>query len=287
MWSRVKEYASSYIRVKICIDPMTMAIPSSVVALRTTIHYGEHRSNVADLWQPDGDHGAVPVVVLIHGGFWRAQYTKVLMNGLAKSLIRQGWAAWNIEYRRVGLLGGGGGWPGTFDDVAAAIDHLATVSGIDISRVVTCGHSAGGQLALWAAARGRLPGGTPGTPPLVSVRAAISLAGVVNLRDADRLGLGGDATSTFLGGHWEQHKDRYELASPDALLPFGIPQVLVHGLEDGVVPPSMSEKYQAQGLQLGESVRYLPIEGVGHRDITHPHGPGWAATMAELEHVLD
>ena len=129
-----------------------------------TIRYGPHRSNVGDLWLPAEGASRAPVVVLIHGGFWRAVYTKRLMNGLAKAVVKRGWAAWNIEYRRVGFLGGHGGWPQTLHDVAAAMDHIAVIDGaVDPTRVVTCGHSAGGQLALWAAARGRLPAGVQGT----------------------------------------------------------------------------------------------------------------------------
>jgi acetyl esterase/lipase len=131
---------------------------------RTRIPYGPGHGQVGDLWLPSKTTGVVPLVVLIHGGFWRAQYTKTLMNRLARAVARRGWAAWNIEYRRVGALGGGGGWPATFQDVADAIDHVARRSPPSIAgRVVTCGHSAGGTLALWAAGRGRLPDGAPGS----------------------------------------------------------------------------------------------------------------------------
>ena len=242
---------------------------------------------MGDLWLPDDGRESRAVVVLIHGGFWRAPYTKMLMNGLAKSLTARGLAAWNIEYRRVGPLGGGGGWPETFDDVSTAIDHLGVLKGIDLTRVVTCGHSAGGQLALWAAGRPQRPEGNAGVPERIPVRLAISLAGVLDLQEADRLGLGGDATCKFLGGSWEDRRDVYQSASPAALLPLGVPQVLVHGLDDSVVPPSMSENYQAKAVQRGDVARYLPLEGVGHRDVTDPSGPGWSAAMSELENLID
>ncbi len=93
-----------------------------------------------------------PGRVLIHGGYWRSIYTKALMNGLARATVERGWAAWNIEYRRVGLLGGGGGWPLTFDDISRAVDHVERLPGVDARRLVTCGHSVGGCFALWAAA---------------------------------------------------------------------------------------------------------------------------------------
>jgi acetyl esterase/lipase len=265
--------------------------------LRTSIRYGPHRSQVADLWRPEETQD-VPVVVLIHGGFWRAIYTKVLMNGLAKSVNRRGWAALNIEYRRIGTLGGGGGWPNTFLDVAASIDHLATVTdvGLNLDKVVTCGHSAGGQLALWAAARNRpsestlLAAQDVATQDVatkrVTVRAAVSLAGVVDLQEADRLGLGGDATAKLLGGHWEEQEERYRATSPAALVPLGVPQVLIHGLDDGVVPPSMSEQYQLRASEAGDEVRYVPIDGTDHRDLIDADGPAWAATLTELERLL-
>ena len=114
----------------------------------TVVRYGSHHGQRADLWRPMCDR-EVPVVVLIHGGFWRQLYTKRLMHGLARVMLDQGWAAYNIEYRRVGPFGQGG-WPETFEDVSDAIDALADLEGIDRSRIVTCGHSAGGHLALWA-----------------------------------------------------------------------------------------------------------------------------------------
>jgi acetyl esterase/lipase len=227
------------------------------------------------------------VVVLIHGGFWRAVYTKRLMNGLARAVAARGWAAWNIEYRRVGFLGGGGGWPTTLLDVAAALDHLAVLEDeVDIARVVTCGHSAGGQLAFWAAARGRLPAGSPGASGAVSVCGAVSLSGIVDLEEADRLDLGAQATALFMGGQWNERSDRYRHASPRALLPLGVPQVLIHAGSDSVIPPSMSRDYQILAAQKGDSARYLLVDGIGHRQLIDPKGRGWATAMSELEHII-
>jgi acetyl esterase/lipase len=252
-----------------------------------TIRYGPYHSNVGDLWLPAGSVEPVPVIVLIHGGFWRAVYTKRLMNGLAKAVAARGWAAWNIEYRRVGFLGGGGGWPATLIDVGKALDYLAVIGNeVDIARVVTCGHSAGGQLALWAAARGRLPAGSPGAGGAVSVRGAVSLSGLVDLEEADRLALGAQATARFMGGHWNEQSDRYRHASPRALLPLGVPQALVHAGSDGVIPPSMSRDYQTLAASKGDSARYLLVDGIGHRKLIDPKGQGWATAVSELERII-
>ncbi len=207
--------------------------------------YGALGCQVADLWLPVGTarSGRIPVVVLIHGGYWRSVYPKVVMNRLARAVAKRGWAAWNIEYRRLGPFGGGGGWPTTLDDVDAAVDHVARLRGVDPERTVTCGHSAGGCLAPWVAARGRRAHDAGSSAPAVSPRAAMSLAGVVDLRRGAELGLGGGAVSRFMGGSFEAHPDRYESSSPAALLPLGARQVLVHGLSDTVVPPAMSSDY--------------------------------------------
>jgi acetyl esterase/lipase len=252
----------------------------------TRYRYGGRRAQVAELWRPVGERGDLPVVVLLHGGFWRSMYTKMLMRGLAAAVVERGWAAWNVEYRRLGPLGGGGGWPATFADVAAAVDHLAVVDGVDLARVATCGHSAGGQLALWAAARGRLPAEAPGASPRVAVKVAVSLAGVVDLHRAAALGLGGGAVELLLGGRPEDVADRYAVASPAARLPHGVPQVLVHGSTDTVVPPSMSEGYQRDAVRLGDDAVYVPLDGVGHREVIARDGRAWQETARHLERLL-
>jgi acetyl esterase/lipase len=251
------------------------------------IRYGTRSSQVADLWRPPHvEDKSLPVVVLVHGGFWRAHYTKALMNGLARSVVSHGWIAWNIEYRRVGIFGGGGGWPETFVDVADAIDRLARIDGVDTDRVVTVGHSAGGQLALWAGARHRLPGDVHGASVRIRPAAAVALAGLVDLTEADRLGLGGDATAKFLGGHSRDLEEVYSLASPAGLLPIGTPQLLVHGLMDSTVPPSMSSDYAERASRCGDQARFIGLEGVGHRDVINPAGRAWKETIAELERLF-
>lgn len=247
------------------------------------MRYGPHRSQVGELWRPDGRHGDQPVVVLIHGGFWRAVYTKQLMHRLARAITGEGWAVWNIEYRRVGRGGGGGGWPTTFVDVAAAFDHLTKVDGIDQDRIVACGHSAGGHLALWAAARPRLPAGAPGDKPSVSVRAAVALAGVVDLAEAAHLGLGGGATIALLGATPEEAPDRYGAASPAALLPLGLPQVLLHGDRDAAVPLAISEHYQQKAAGAGDDITLVTLPGVDHMELIRPSGPSWESLRTALD----
>jgi acetyl esterase/lipase len=253
---------------------------------RTTIHYGSHHSQVGDLWLPGAAADHLPVVVLIHGGFWRAQFTKALMGRLARAVTAQGWAAWNIEYRRVGVLGGGGGWPATFLDIAAAVDHLASLPGIDTDRVATCGHSAGGTFALWVAGRHRLPAEAPGSSVKVPVTTAISLAGVVDLAAADVSSVGGDAVARFLGGDAKLVPDRFRMASPAALLPLGVPQFLIHGLQDSVVPPAMSEAYAAEACQAGDDAHYIALPGVGHREVIDPAGAAWDNAREQLERTF-
>lgn len=257
---------------------------------RQRVSYGRRRSQHGELWLPEGDGEVLPVVVLLHGGFWKRAYGLRLMHGLAADVAARGWAAWNLEYRRVGVLSGGG-WPATFDDVAAGIDRLAGMARIhrlDLTRVVTVGHSAGGHLALWAAARPRLPDGSPGrlTPDSVIVTGAIGLGAVSDLESAARAGLGGGATVRLLGGPPGGHADRYAVASPFALLPLGVPQVLVHGCADDTVPVAMSERYAERSIALGDDATLVALPGVGHFEPIDPGTAAWGATADHIKALL-
>jgi acetyl esterase/lipase len=251
---------------------------------RTTLHYGTHHAQVAELWRPDGAPGPLPVVVVIHGGFWRQVYTKRLMHRLCGAVVAHGWVAYNIEYRRVGRFGSGG-WPETFDDVAAAIDALAGVEGIDRGRVATCGHSAGGHLALWAATARATGSPASSERDTVRVCAAFSLAGVVDLVAAAQLRLGAGAVAALMGGSPEEHPARYALGSPASLLPIGVPQFLVHGLDDTTVPPSLSGDYAELARSRGDAAEYVPLPGAGHMDMIDPRGAAWREVRARLDRL--
>lgn len=233
--------------------------------------YGAGRTQVGELSLPAGA-GPHPVVVLLHGGFWHAMFGPGLMSKLAADLATEGFASWNLDFRGIG---GGGGWPATFDDVAAGIDALAGIDGIDLTRVTVVGHSAGGQLALWAAARPGLPAGAPGSTPAVRVAAAVALAGVVDLVDADRRGIGAGAVAHLLGGRFDDVPERYRLASPIERLPLGVPQLLVHGVRDRHVPVDMSESYAEAARRAGDQVELAVRQDVGHMDLIDPRSPGW------------
>ena len=252
------------------------------MSAHSILTYGSHRAQRAELWRPEKSEGNQPVVVLIHGGFWRQIYTKRLMHRLARAVVAHGWVAYNIEYRRVGRSDRGG-WPETFHDVSAAIDALKTVEDVDLERVVTCGHSAGGHLALWAGTSRRTGSSMPPTGTPVRIAAAISLAGVVDLVEAARLNLGAGAVQSLMGGQPEQFPERYASGSPAASLPLGIRQFLVHGLADSVVPASLSEHYAQLAQSYGDQAEYVPLAGTGHMDVIDPGGAAWAEVKARLD----
>jgi acetyl esterase/lipase len=238
------------------------------------LHYGEHPRQVADLHTPAAA-GAHPVVVVLHGGYWQPPYTRLIMRPLCQDLMARGYAALNVEYRRLGR--DGGGWPQTFEDVAAATDHLARLDdpALDLDRVTMLGHSAGGQLALWAGGRGGLPDGAVGAAPAVAVQAVLALAPVSDLAGAGRPArelLGGDPTAV---------PDRWAQADPMRRIPLGVPVGLVHATGDETVSIARSRAYAAAARAAGADVTLTETPG-GHRDPIDPESRAWALAAGWL-----
>jgi acetyl esterase/lipase len=236
--------------------------------------YGDGSSQFAELYLPEvpahqtGRGPPFPVAVVIHGGFWKAVYGRKLMWPVCGDLARRGWAVWNLEYRRLGLRSGGG-WPATFEDVAAGIDHLASVDApLDLERVVAVGHSAGGHLATWAAAR---------RDARVPLRAAVSQAGVTDLTYAFELKLSSGVVARLMGGTPEEVPDRYAQGSPAALVPIGVPLACVHGGRDEVVPPSVSEGFAEKARLAGDDCDLRIFDDEEHMGHVDPENPMWHA----------
>lgn len=251
------------------------------------LDYGTHPSQFGELTLPAGDVRGV--VVVVHGGFWRQSYGLELGRPLAADLAANGLAAWNVEYRRVG---GDGGWPATFVDVAAAVDLIAgpvqdAAGGrLPLDRVVAVGHSAGGHLAGWLATRPGLPAGSPGASPPVVLRGAVSQAGVLDLVDAAEQGVGGVAVPEFVGGSPARVPDRYALASPAARVPVGVPVVCVHGTADENVPIRQSERFVAADRAAGGAAELVTLPGVGHFAVIDPATDAWLACRDAVERLL-
>ncbi|MDD7939719.1 alpha/beta hydrolase [Actinomycetospora lutea] len=250
--------------------------------------YGPDPAQYGVLHLPPGAQ-RVPVVVVVHGGYWRASYGLELGTPLAVDLTNRGIAAWNVEYRRVGA---GGGWPTTFTDVAAAVDLLpdsvqkAADGRLDLDRVVFLGHSAGGQLVAWAASRERLDTGRLGAGPRVRPVGTVSQAGVLDLVAGAAADLGGGAVVDLLGGLPEAVADRYALASPAALAPAPAPVVCVHGDADTVVPLDQSQRYVAAATAARGDARLRVLPGVDHFAVIDPALPAWAVVREEVEGLL-
>jgi acetyl esterase/lipase len=246
-----------------------------------TYRYGPERSQRADLYLPRGG-GPHPVIVVIHGGSWHKRYGRFVMRGLVGDLVRRGWAVWNIEYRR---LEAGGGWPATFQDVAAAIDLLAELDDVPINldQASVLGHSAGGQLALWAASRYKLPAGVVGALPKIRFKRAIAQAGVCDLSGAYRLWRGG-AAKALMGGSPDQLPERYAIADPLLHVPLDMPVLLVHGCEDQTVSIELSRRYARASSAAGGEVELIELAGEAgaHRAHLDPRGAAWAAVTRWL-----
>jgi acetyl esterase/lipase len=245
------------------------------------IRYGDHPSQFGELYPPHrAEHAGT--VVIVHGGFWRARYELDLGRPLAADLAAHGFAAWNIEYRRVG---NGGGWPTTADDVAAAIDHLAELD-VDTSAAVAIGHSAGGHLAVWVGCRDHLPDGAPGAGERVRPLLLLSLAGVHDLVECATRGTDEMSTITLLGGSPEEVPEHYALASPGELLPIGIPQLLIHGTHDRPDLVDLDRTYADAARASGCEIELFELPGADHFDVIDPHSLAWLAIVERFEHTL-
>ena len=238
---------------------------------------------VGELFLPKG-RGPFGVVVVVHGGYWHPPWDRSLMTALCEDLVGHGLAAWNLEYRQIGE---GGGWPSTLEDVASGVDALADVgSPLDLERVGSVGHSAGGQLALWACARHTLPEGAPGAAPHVRAKAVVSQAGVIDLHLAAVTPPSDEATNAFLGGLPDEYPERYAVASPRERLPIGIDQLVLHGDWDGLVSIRLAESYAAAARQAGDPCELRVLSRVGHMDHLDPSATPWVVARDWLRERL-
>jgi len=250
----------------------SLCLPSPPGAV---VPYGDDPEQFGELWPSPGGACAV----LLHGGFWRKRYRLDLMHALAGDLSGAGYTVWNLEYRRAGCPGGG--WPGTFHDVIAGYRMLARLAppcGIDLDRVTVIGHSAGGHLALWLAARQRTRYARPAL--------TIGLAPVPDLVQAYQRGLSQHAAAELLGGTPASTPDRYQQTSPIVMLPSGCRQVIVHGTADDAVPFDLSVHYTAAARAAGDDCRLVLLPQAGHIELIDPRTTAWRAVKGLLPRAV-
>ena len=255
------------------------------------IPYGKDPLQFADLWLPKGK-ARHPVVLMVHGGCWQTDVADAsIMNYIADALRARGIAVWNIEYR--GVERAGGGYPGTFLDVAAAADALRKAGprfSLKTERVVSFGHSAGGHLALWLAARGRiLPTDALYNARPLPIATAISIGGLPDL-EAAQMPPGdtcdADPVRKLVGAQDAGGRELYHDTSPAAMMPFSTPQVLVNATRDRIAPPSFADAYEAKAKLRGNAIRRIVIPEEGHVELIAPGTASWAAELAEIERAL-
>ncbi|MFF3791210.1 alpha/beta hydrolase family protein [Streptomyces sp. NPDC001981] len=270
------------------------AFSHPAVAPDASAAYGDHPDQVIDFYAPRDGRAGAPVVVVLHGGAWRGPYDRLHVTPFADFLARRGFAVANVEYRRGSELpqqrGSGpvaGRWPETFDDVAAAMDALPGLLAValpqaDARRVVVTGHSAGGQLALWAAARHVLPQGSPwrlaAAPPL---RGVVALAPIADFATAVELDVCSGAVGQLLGREAD-FAARSPYADPAALLPTGIATAVVQGRTDLTVPHAVAEAFVDAAAKAGETVGLTLLEEVGHFPLIDPAADACAVVAEEI-----
>ncbi len=249
--------------------------------------YGPDPNQFGELRLPK-TRGPHPVAIVIHGGCWRAEYDLNHISSFSAALAEEGIAAWTFDYRRVGQSGGG--WPGTFEDVArgaASLRPRARRFDLDLNRVGAIGHSAGGQLALWLASqrRARKPSPLSALNPL-PLRALIILAGITDLRRAAEAGICGEALRKLMGGDPRTFPDRYRSVSPIELLPLGVAEHLIHGGKDSIVPPSLSEDFVAAAQKVGDKAQLTILPEAGHYELIVPGTSASQEVIARVKLLL-
>lgn len=253
-----------------------------------TFRYGADPSQVCELYLPTSCASSAtkfPVAVIVHGGCWRSTINFQHVGQWCAALAETGLAVWNIEYRRVG---NGGDWPNLLSDVALAYDTLALAAErfpLDLQRVVVCGHSAGGQLALWLAARPRLPAEWRATQA-IPIRGVLALAPIVDLAAsiAEKICTGN--ALNMVGGTAAEYADRYQLASPLHQLPIGVRQIILYGAHDEIVPPSHAAAYIAKAYACGEDLRFHVLPWAGHFELVTAGSSAWDEVLDCLLSLL-
>ncbi|MFT5200907.1 MAG: acetyl esterase/lipase [Candidatus Aldehydirespiratoraceae bacterium] len=261
------------------VGPVVDVEPAPDTVTSDRLRYDDDFAHYGFLTVPPGE-GPHPVVVFIHGGFWLNSYGYELAVDQAASAVEAGFATWNIEYRRVGDPGGG--YPGTLEDVAKAVDHIAGVAGeyrLDLDRVAVVGHSAGGHLAFWVGQRSLLPAGAPGAEPLVAPALVVGQAPVADL--ANNLDLGGGAVERFMAVLPADAPDSYAAADPAQLRPIVTPQLIVQGGADTIVPPDRADAY-AELIGEPEMLEVLMFENEDHFDVIDPASASWVGVLNRL-----
>ncbi len=254
--------------------------------------YGSDSLQFGELRLPPGKRRRLPVIVLIHGGCWQSEFDFAHVAPAANALAREGFAVWTPEYRRLGDPGGG--WPGTFDDVTKAVDHVRELSArfpaLDTSRVILVGHSAGGQLAFWAASRktgGAIEPAPRHTPPPLHALAVVSLAGITDLATyGAEPGGCNTAVHTLLGGTPSDVPERYRRVNPVELLPLGVRLSVVHGSDDTIVPVAQSQDFVNRATRAGDRASLTIVPGAGHFDLIAPQSAAWNAVVAAIRSTL-
>lgn len=253
------------------------------------VQYGPGPLHYGKLWLPHPGPSIRTTIVFIHGGCWLAEYNLDHASAAASALAAEGYVVWVPEYRRLG--DSGGGWPGTFDDVAAAVDFVPTLAqvepGIDPERVIVAGHSAGGQLALWVASRKRddasrtLVAGSCAALPLLGV---VSLAGITDLAAyGEGTGSCNASVAPLLGG--PRQYERLRSVSPVECVPIGVPMHLVHGAADPIVPVAMATHFAARAQAAGDRANVTLVTNAGHYDLLAPGTPAWTAVLAAFRGI--
>lgn len=248
------------------------------------VSYGSGPLQFGELWVPRDAQTKRAVIVFIHGGCWMSAYTLDHAAYAASALADAGYVVWVPEYRRIGDEGGG--WPGTFDDVGSALDFVRTLArtepSIDTARVIVAGHSAGGQLALWAATRVR---DASNTAPL-RVKGVVSLAGITDLATyGSEPGSCNASVTPLLGGGPSEMRDRYRAVSPIERLPIGVPTTLVHGDRDPIVPIALASAFATRAKAAGDQVNVTTVTGVGHFDLIAPQTRAWPSVLAAFQGI--